>query len=57
MGALVAYSRALRRRGIEVRLANVQAQVWLSLESAGLGKLLEPNDLQELTRQAASVWA
>src|SRR5262245_21017058 len=57
MGALVAYRRGLGRRGVEVRLANVQAQVWLALESAGLGKLLEPIDLEELTRQAASAGA
>src|SRR5262249_7683582 len=35
MGALVEYRRGLWRRGVEVRLANVQAQVWLALESAG----------------------
>src|SRR5262245_9448808 len=57
MGALVGYRRGLCRRGVEVRLANVPAQVWLSLESAGLGKLLEPIDLEELTRQAASAGA
>ena len=42
MGALVAYRRALGRRGVELRLANVQAQVWLALESAGLGTLFPP---------------
>ena len=42
MGALVAYRRALCRHGIEVRLANVQAPVWLALESAGLGTLFPP---------------
>jgi anti-anti-sigma factor len=57
MGALVGYRRGLGRRGAEVRLANVPAQVWLALESAGLGKLLEPIDLAELTRQAASAGA
>jgi anti-anti-sigma factor len=49
IGALVAFRRGLLRRGVEVRLANVQAQVWLALESAGLGKLFEPIDLQGLT--------
>jgi anti-anti-sigma factor len=49
MGALVVYRRGLWRRGVEVRLANVQAQVWLALESAGLGKLFEPIDLLEPT--------
>jgi anti-anti-sigma factor len=49
MGALVEYHRGLMRRGVEVRLANVQAPVWLALEWAGLGKLFEPMDLQELT--------
>jgi anti-anti-sigma factor len=34
IGALVAYRRDLWRRGVELRLANVQAQVWLTLESA-----------------------
>src|SRR5262252_7961730 len=36
MGALVVYRRGLQRRGVEVRLANAQAQVWLALELAGL---------------------
>jgi anti-anti-sigma factor len=45
MGALVEYRRGLGRRGLEVRLANVQAQVWLALESAGLALLLEPMEL------------
>jgi anti-anti-sigma factor len=49
MGALVEYRRGLWRRGIEVRLANVQAQVWLALESAGLGPLFEPMDLEQPT--------
>ena len=44
MGALVAYRRSLCRRGVEVRLANVPARVWLALESAGLGQLLPPTD-------------
>jgi anti-anti-sigma factor len=54
MGALVAFRRGLRRRGVEVRLANVPAQVWSALESAGLGKLFELIDLDEPTRPAAS---
>jgi anti-anti-sigma factor len=45
MGALVAYRRGVGRRGVEVRLANVPAQAWLALESAGLGQLFEPMDL------------
>ena len=53
MGALVAYRRGLSRRGIEVRLANVQAPVWLALESAGLGPLFEPMDLEQPTRPPA----
>jgi anti-anti-sigma factor len=53
MGALVEYRRGLRRRGIEVRLANVQAQVWLALESAGLLPLFEPMDLEQPTRSPA----
>ena len=42
MGALVSYRRGVGLRGVEVRLANVQAQVWLALESAGLGTLFPP---------------
>ena len=53
MGALVAYRRGLCRRGVEVRLANVQAPVWLALESAGLGQLFEPMDLEQQTRPPA----
>ena len=53
MGALVEYRRGLCRRGVELRLANVQAQVWLALESTGLGKLFEPIDLEPHTRPAA----
>jgi hypothetical protein len=41
------------RRGVEVRLANVQAQVWLALELAGLGELFEPMELEQPTRPAA----
>ena len=47
MGALVGFWRDLGRRGVEVRLANVQAQVWLALESAGLGKLFETMHLEQ----------
>jgi anti-anti-sigma factor len=36
MGALVEYRRELGRLGVEVRLANVPAQVWLALEHADL---------------------
>ena len=57
MGALVEYRRGLSRRGAEVRLANVQAQVWLALESAGLGRLFEPIDLPVATRPVASAVA
>ena len=46
MGALVAYRRGLGRRGVEIRLANPQPQVWLALELAGLGKLFERIDLE-----------
>ena len=49
MGALVSYRRGVGLRGVEVRLANLQAQVWLALESAGLGKLFERIDLEEPT--------
>ena len=54
MGALIEYRRGLGRRGVEVRLANVQARVWMALELAGLGKLFELIDLEEPTRPAAS---
>ena len=53
MGALVEYRRGLWRRGIEVGLANVQAPVWLALESAGLEQLFEPMDLEQSTRPTA----
>jgi anti-anti-sigma factor len=49
MGVLVEYRRGLWRRGVEVRLANVPAPVWLALESAGLGKLFESMELEERT--------
>jgi anti-anti-sigma factor len=57
IGALVGYRRGLLRRGIEVRLANVQAQVWLTLELAGLGKLFERIDVEQPTRPAAGAGA
>ena len=57
MGALLEYRRGLGRRGVEVRLANVPTQVWLALESAGLGKLFEIIDLEEPTRPAANAGA
>jgi anti-anti-sigma factor len=53
MGALVEYRRGLGRRGVEVRLANVQAKVWLALEAAGLWKLFEPLELEQPTRPPA----
>jgi anti-anti-sigma factor len=54
MGALVSYRRGVGLRGVELRLANVQAPVWLALETAGLGKLFERIDLEEPTPPAAS---
>jgi anti-anti-sigma factor len=57
MGALVDYRRGLGRRGVEVWLANVQPQVWLALESAGLGPLFPLIDLQEPARRTASAVA
>jgi len=45
MGALVEYRRGLCRRGVEVRLANVPKEVWLALDSAGLGHLFQVIDL------------
>ena len=54
MGALVEYRRGLCRRGVDVRLANVQAPVWLALESAGLSELFERIDLEEPTPPAAN---
>jgi anti-anti-sigma factor len=41
MDALDGFRRDLGRRGVEVRLANVQAQVWLALELAGLWNLFQ----------------
>ena len=57
MGALVDYRRGVGRRGLEVRLANVQAPVWLALEWAGLGQLFEPTDLEQPTRPPALAMA
>ena len=57
MGALVSYRRGLGRRGVEVRLANVQAQVWSALQSAGLGKLFERIVLGAPAPPAASAGA
>jgi anti-anti-sigma factor len=54
MGALVDYRRGLWRRGVQVRLANVQGQVWQALDWAGLWKLFKPINLQKLTQTAAS---
>jgi anti-anti-sigma factor len=53
IGALVDYRRGLCRRGVEVRLANVQAQVWLALESAGLWTLFQPMELEQQPRPPA----
>jgi anti-anti-sigma factor len=49
MGALVDYRRGVGRRGVEVRLANVPAQAWLALESAGLWQLFELIELEPTT--------
>jgi anti-anti-sigma factor len=57
LGALLEYRRGVGRRGVEVRLANVPARVWLALEAAGLGKVFELIDLEEPTRPAASAGA
>jgi anti-anti-sigma factor len=53
MRALIDYRRGVARRGVEVRLANVQAQVWLALELAGLGQSFQPMDLELQMRPAA----
>jgi anti-anti-sigma factor len=45
MLVFVEFRMDLGRRGVEVRLANVQAPVWLALESAGLGRLFDWIDL------------
>ena len=53
MGALIEYRRGVARRGVEVRFANVQPRVWMALELAGLGTLLERIDLEEPGRPPA----
>ena len=53
LGALVEYRRGLCRRGVEVRLANVPARVWLALESAGLGTLFPPMEWEPQPRLPA----
>jgi anti-anti-sigma factor len=53
MGALVEYRRGLRRRGVEVRLANGQTPVRLPLELAGLWGLFKPLDWEPPTRPPA----
>jgi anti-anti-sigma factor len=54
IGALLEYRRGLCRRGIELRLANVRAQVWLPLQLAGLGTVFETITLEEPPRPPAS---
>jgi anti-anti-sigma factor len=54
MRALLEFGQDLRQRGVAVRLAYVQAHVWLALETAGVGKLFEPINLEEPTRPATS---
>jgi anti-anti-sigma factor len=54
MGALVEYRRGLGRRGVELRLANVQGKVWSALERAGLWRLFEGIVLEAPTGPAAS---
>ena len=49
IGALISYRRGMARRGVKVRLANVQPPVWMALESAGLSRLFERIDLEEPT--------
>jgi anti-anti-sigma factor len=46
MLALLENRRDLGRRGVEVRLANVQEPVWMTLELAGLWKLFQPMELK-----------
>jgi anti-anti-sigma factor len=57
MGALVAYRRGLGRRGVEVRLANVQEPIRSALEMAGLWTLFESMDLQGPTPPAVTAVA
>jgi anti-anti-sigma factor len=56
-GVLVEYRRGLCRRGVEVRLANVPAQVWLALEAGGLGTLFQPMELERPPRPPATTVA
>jgi anti-anti-sigma factor len=49
MDALEGFRRDLGRRGVEVRLANVQAQIWLALELAGPWSLFKLMDLEQQT--------
>jgi anti-anti-sigma factor len=51
--ALFEFGLCLRQRGVEVRLANVRALVWLALEPAGFGKLFEPVELDQPMRPPA----
>jgi anti-anti-sigma regulatory factor len=53
MGALVEFRRGLCRRGVEVRVANVPARIWLALESAGLGTLFPPMEREPTPRPPA----
>jgi anti-anti-sigma factor len=57
MGALVEYRRGLYRRGVEIRLANVPARIWLAMETAGLGTLFPPMELEQPTRPTANAGA
>ena len=41
MGALIEYRHVVGRRGVEVRLANVQPPVWMALDLSGLGRRFE----------------
>jgi hypothetical protein len=54
-GVRVDYRRGLGRRGVEVRLADVQALVWLALESARRGQWFEPLDLEQPRPAATAV--
>jgi anti-anti-sigma regulatory factor len=53
--ALFEFGLGLRQRGVEVRHAIVQADVWLALEAVGFGELFKPIDLEP--RPTASVVA
>jgi anti-anti-sigma factor len=54
MRDLVEFRRGLCRRGVDLRVANVPAQIWTALEAAGLGKSFELIAREEPTRPAAS---